>query len=292
MNTTGVVFDATLRLGVSAGLDISTDLEIVEFGAGASAEVFADIAHFQTNITPSDKSTTLKARSDTSYSKDCLLPVVETYEFGLGANAGAYVELDNHTWGHIPETSIQVFYTTLYSACAASPTATSASLISSSTSSKAAKRTDPALLAGRAQTSLTLGSATHVYTVTNVICQTSTRNCPASLQSTAQTVKTSTYYSSVPSGSAVTFPATTGNVTSTSTFGSVGNRITASSGSPKSYVPPSSTSSASSTSATNAVESAINDLKNGLSGSNKNVVIGLSAGIGVSLLLGTCAVVM
>lgn len=268
---------------------MTADLEIATIGTGATVEVFADIAHFVTNITLPDASTTLKGRSDTSYAEDCAMPVIETYDFGLGANLGAYVAFNNNTWGGVPGTSVSIYYTTLFSACAASATATSSgSSIASTTSESAseAKRTAPALLAERDATALTLKSATSVYTVTNVVCLVSSTDCPASLQSTQQSTKTSTYYSSVPSGSSVTFPATTGAVSATSTFGSAVNRVEASSGNPKSYVP---TSTASSTSTANGGINISNISSGELSGSQKKLVIGLSVGIGGALLIGFIA---
>lgn len=269
---------------------MSADIaDVVDLGAGALAQVFADLAHFQTNVTPSIASTELKRRDDTNYSKDCELPVVETYEFGLGAQAGVFVEFDHDTWGPTPNTSIQIFYTTLYSACATSITTSESSNGVSVTSSAVAKRTDSS------SQSLTLGSATSVYTVTNVLCQSpSLRNCPASLQSTNQTVRTSTVYSSVPVGSDVTFPATTttGSLAAIQTFGSNMNQVKASSGSPVSYVPPTSTSSGAGSNSTEGVSGAINGVKDGyesLSEKDKKLVIGLSAGLGSALLTALAA---
>lgn len=270
-------------------------------GAGAAAQVYADIAHFRTNVTPSDESHTLKARSDTDYPEDCALPVVESYEFGLGALAGAYVEFDSHTWGPTPNTSMQIFYTTLYSACAlAAATPTSDSVSSSSIASLGAKRTSPPLLhLARADddASLTAVSTSVVYTVTNILCQSpGMRNCPVSLQSTVQETKTSMYTTSLPSGATITSvpaTATTGSVLAVQSFGSGVNKLLASSGSPKSYVPPPvSTSSASST---GAVQSVYNDAKHdyeGLSEANKRLVIGLCAGIGGALLFAIVAAVV
>lgn len=262
-----------------------------DIGAGATATAFADIAHFRTNITPSDTTVELKARSDTSYSSDCALPVIETYEFGLGAQAGAYVSVLNNTWGPMPSASLQIFYTTLYSACAIHAAATgSGTSGSTSTTAARAKRTAPALLEARedATTSLTMGTATSEYTLTNVVCQTSGLSaCPASAQTTIQTTKTSTYTSLVASGVDLTFPATTATSVSPKTFGTGANSVSASSGSPVSYVPPTATGSNSSISS--GISGAIDDAKdgfNGLSESNKKLVIGLSAGIGGALLIG------
>lgn len=271
---------------------MSADIaDLVDLGAGASAQVFADLARFQTNVTPAVTSTELKKRDDTNYAEDCELPIIETYEFGLGAQAGVFVEFDHDTWGPTPETSIQIFYTTLYSACAVvvAVTTTEGSTGGSTmttTAGPAAKRTD-------SSQSMTLGSATSVYTVTNIICQDpGLRNCPASLQSTTQTVRTSTVYSSVPVGSDVTFPATatTGSLgAAVQTFGSNMNQVKASSGSPVSYVPPTSTSSSTGSSGTGGVAGAIQDGLEGLSDGDKKLVVGLSAGVGSVFLTALAA---
>lgn len=289
LNSSGLVLDATLRLGVRTGINMSADIaDVVDLGAGASAQVYADLAHFQTNVTPSEMSTELKKRDSASYSDDCELPIIESYEFGLGAQAGVFVEFDHDTWGPTPETSIQIFYTTLYSACVVSAAMTKDVIGASVTSSPAAKRTD-------SSQSMTLGSATSVYTVTNVLCQNpSLRDCPASLQSTNQTVRTSTVYGSVPVGSKLTFPATTtaGSLAAVQTFGSNANQVKASSGSPVSYVPPTSTSSGSGSDSTDGVTGAINGVKDGfegLSDKDKKIVIGLSVGLGSVILTALAA---
>lgn len=310
VNTSGVAFDATLRLSVKTGLDLSAELgDDVKLGAGASAQVYADLAHFRTNITPSDQSHVLRARDDASYPDGCELPVVETYEFGLGAKAGAYVEFNGDTWGPTPNTSVQIFYTTLMSACAVSAAATptgSGSQTATTTTTRA-KRTDPPQLDGRAgagagggaSTSLTLASTPVTYTVTNVLCRSAgLRDCPASLQSTVQATRTSTYYTSLPSGAEITsVPGTTtagsGVVVGARTFGSGANGIAASSGSPRSYVPPAASSSSSATSGgAGPVQSAIDGVQDGFAGlsdRDRKLVVGLSAGVGGALLLGLVA---
>lgn len=275
VSTTGISLDATLRLGVTAGLNMSEDLgDIIKMGAGASALVYTDIAHFNTNITLPE----LAARDDDD---DCLMPVVETYELGLGAQAGAFVQFNNDTWGPTPETSMQIFYTTLFSACAVQPTTAAAS----STTPLAAR-------AGETSNSdMTTSQASTTFTVTNVFCMSAgLRNCPASLQSTVQVTSASTVDVVVSKGAEAVFPPTTtaGSV-STVAFGSGAQKVRASSGSPVSYVPPTSTASASgsSSSSTGGAGGVVDDAKNdynGLSEKNKKLVIGLCAGLGGALL--------
>lgn len=283
VSTTGFTLDATLRLSVASGLVMNTTGfgDAFDIGAGATATAFADIAHFRTNITPSDTSIELQARDDTSYSSDCTLPVIESYEFGLGAQAGAYVAVLNNTWGPMPSTSLQIFYTTLYSACAISASATASAGTSSTTSAAAgAKRTEAAMLQARGDGSSTMGTATSVYTITNVVCETAGLSaCPASAQTTSQTTKTSTFTSMVASGVQLTFPATTDTSVSAKPFGTGVKSVSASSGSPVSYVP--STTAGGSGSASDRGEGF-----DGLSDSKKKLVVGLSASLGGALFVG------
>lgn len=301
LSTSGLVLDATLRLGVTAGLNMSADLaDLVDLGAGASAQVYADLARFRTNVTAADATAAeLKKRGDTGYADDCARPVVETYEFGLGAQAGVFVEFAHDTWGPTPETSVQIFYTTLYSACAV---VVSSSSTTSTTTSGAlggvvvptATTTPPLSAAASKRTeeaSMTWGSATSVYTVTNVLCQDpGRRNCPASLQRTTHAVRTSTVYASVPAGAAVPFPATATTGLGAAggaarTFGAGANQVTASSGRPVSYVPPPPpTSTASDGAAGGGVgEGLLSDR------GNMTLVVGLSVGLGSVLLTAVAA---
>ncbi|ROV92420.1 hypothetical protein VPNG_09585 [Cytospora leucostoma] len=288
VNTTGVTLDATLRLGVTAGLNMSKDLgHNVKLGAGASAVVYADLAHFHTNITLPE-STELTSRDD---GDDCLMPIIESYEIGVGAQAGAFVQFDNASWGPTPDTSIQIFYTTLFSACAVMPA--SATATPTTSAAIAARETAPALLAERDDENLTTTAVSTTFTVTNVLCMSAgLRNCPASLQTTVQATSTSTTIVTVSDGQKATFPATTSaGSPSTVAFGKGVQKVKASSGSPVSYVPPttaSSSSSGSSSSTGGVVDNAKDDY-NGLSEKNKKLVIGLCAGLGGALLVATAA---
>lgn len=246
-------------MGVTAGLNMSQDLgkDFIKLAAGSSATVYADLARFTTNIT-TPETLGLGTRDD-----GCRMPVVESYEFGLGALAGAFVQFMDEKWGPTPETSVQIYYTTLYSACAIDP--------ASANTAVAARQTSPALLAERAD--LTATEVTSEVTVTNVVCVSpGLRNCPASLQSTSQVTTISTAIVSVSEGEQPSFPATAtpGRPAVVSSFGEAAQKLEASSGSPVSYVPPS-------------VSGVIDDAKdeyNRWSPEFKRLVIGLSAGLG------------
>ncbi|KUI71684.1 hypothetical protein VM1G_07404 [Cytospora mali] len=280
VSTSGIVLDATLRLGVTAGLNMSEDLgNTVKLGAGTSAFVYIDLAHFRTNITL--PSTQLTSQDDDD--NDCDMPVIESYEVGLGAEAGAFVQFMGEKWGPTPNSSIQVFYTTLFSACAISPaTATSTAI--------AGRQTAPALLANRDDMTTTAVSTT--FTITNVLCKVaSLRNCPASLQTTIQVTSASTLEVIVSKSEQASFPATTSSSVSTVPFGNGAQKVKASSGSPVSYWPSTTASTSSGdSSSTGGVSGVIGDAKKhygGLSENDKKLVVGLCAGLGGALLTAT-----
>jgi hypothetical protein len=268
-----VVFDATIRMGVTAGLNMSEDLgkDLIKLAAGSSATVYADLARFTTNITTPD-TLQLGARDDS-----CRMPVVESYEFGLGALAGAFVQFGDEKWGPTPETSVQIYYTTLYSACAVDR--------ASATSAAGGRKSVPALLAARAD--LTPTEVTSVVTVTNVVCQSAgLRNCPASLQTTFQVTTTSTAIVPVAEGEEPVFPATatTGRPESVVAFGGAVQRLKGSSGSPVSYVPPTATDGSGVGEGISGAVDGAKDEYQKWSPEFKRLVIGLSAGLGGAFL--------
>lgn len=274
VGTSGVVLDATLRLGVTAGLNMSQDLgKTIKLAAGSSATVYADLARFTTNVT-TPEALELSARDD-----NCLMPVIESYEFGLGALAGAFVQFRDEKWGPTPNTSVQIYYTTLYSACAIDP--------ASATASVEARQTAPALLAERADPPTT--EVTSVVTITNIVCQQAgLRNCPASLQTTVQVTTTSTAIVPVTEGEDPVFPATatTAAVAAVSAFGEAVQKLKGSSGSPVSFVPPVETDGSGSIG--DGISGVIDDAKdeyNGMSEDFKRLVIGLSAGLGGAFIV-------
>lgn len=268
------MLDATLRLGVTAGLNMSQDLgkDFIKLAAGSSATVYADLARFTTNIT-TPESLEIAPRDE-----DCLMPVVETYEFGLGALAGAFVQFRDEKWGPTPNTSVQIYYTTLYSACAIEP--------ASATSSAGARQTEPALLAERADLKPT--EVTSVVTITNIVCQSAgLRNCPASLQTTVQVTTTSTAIVSVAEGEDPVFPATatTSRIPAVAAFGEAVQKLKGSSGSPVSFVPPIETNISDIGDGISGVIDDAKDEYNGMSEDFKRLVIGLSAGLGGAFIV-------
>jgi hypothetical protein len=250
------VLTALLRIGVKAGLELGTPTETVggyplDFSTGLEAGVWADVAQFITNVTaaPAGNGST------------CELRVVEEYSMLLGANAGATVAIGEHTWGPTPNTQIPIWYTTIWDACAVTGSAT-AIASAAATAATIIARDD-----------LTTTISTEVTYTATVCLSTGLVNCPVSLQSTSKNTVTKTLVTAVPSGSEATFPATTQNtVVSTIAFGTNIHEISATSGSPVSYVPTPSPGSSS-------------IIKGETGGVSNKVIIGVSVGVGVPVLI-------
>ncbi|KAK2733931.1 hypothetical protein FQN57_001914 [Myotisia sp. PD_48] len=270
IESAGVVFSAILRIGIYTGLSLRSDslLSTVDISGGIEVVVFADVAEFTTNVTvvPQDE--------------DCKLRVIQAYQLGLGAEAGASVAIEQNTWGPVPETKIPIWYTTMADICAISgePTSTSTPTVTARA------------IAGR-QEDLTTMTLTEVFTYTGVACQSpGLQNCPASLQETTQAKVTSTIVTAVPSGADPTFPSPVlDTVVSTITFGSGAQRIEASSGSPVSYVPAPPTP----TDKGDKEDKEDKEDKDGIDGetggvSNK-VIVGVSVGLGVPAMIAVVA---
>jgi hypothetical protein len=192
----------------------------------------------------------------------------------LGANAGATLALWGQTWGPAPETQIPIWYTTMVDACAGAKTSTT---VAPTVTGTAAVRRDDAGLT----------TTSKVVTYTAIQClSTGLINCPASLQSTTRNTVTKTLVTTVPtSGDA--FPATTQiAVVSAVAFGKNFKEMSATTGSPVSYIPQPSSTSSTATSGKPAPTGAITSILGGETrGVSNKVIIGVSVGVGVPVLI-------
>ena len=251
-----------LRIGVKAGLEVRAPSENIDgkginFSAGVVVGVWADVAQFTTNVTTAPNDST------------CELLVIEEYSLLLGANVGATLAIDGQTWGPTPNTQVPIFYTTLAEVCAVTGSATAAASAAATTASL------------NARDDLTTTTISTEVTYTATVCQsTGLVNCPVSLQSTLKTSVTKTLTTAVPSGSDAIFPATTqATVVSTIAFGTRKQGISASSGSPVSYLP-----------TTSSEPSGISSVIKGKTGGVSNkVIIGVSVGVGLPVLIAIVA---
>jgi hypothetical protein len=219
--------------------------------------------------------------------------VVEEYTLLVGANAGATVAFDTHTWGPTPHTQVPLWYTTLANVCAGGGSSTvvgSAAATSSgngaaatssgsaATSSKGGFFAGISSLVPRQALTTTTTQTTETYTATGCL-STGLVNCPASLQSISVNKVTKTLTTSVPSGSTASWAATTQNTVSIIAFGNNAHAINPSSGTPTSYVP----------GPTSGITSIVDGKTGGVS--NK-IIIGVVVGVGLPLLLASIAACM
>ncbi|KAH8692049.1 hypothetical protein BGW36DRAFT_303514 [Talaromyces proteolyticus] len=267
VSNAGATFSAILRLSIHAGLETGERGLTVDghtfgnFSTGIEVGVFINVAEFITNVTT-------PTVSDSNSS--CEIQVMEEYRFAVGAEAGATLAVDKHSWGPSPETTIPIWYTTL-EACAAQTTPSTTS-VGAGVTARAARR----------QNDLTTTTISTAVTYTGVECQSSGLvNCPVSLQSTSTFSITSTLVTAVASGSTATFPATVQNtVLTTIPFGLNAQTMTATSGSPVSYTPQATHGS---------VNGSGRDDVGGLSEEDKRIAIGVSVGVGVPVLIAIAA---
>jgi len=270
-----VVLTAILRVGAHAGFKVGTpsfdvlDVFTLSASSGVEVGIWADIAQFITNVTVAPNGST----------SGCELSVEEVYIMNIGANAGATLAIDTHTWGPTPNTTIPIFYTTLASACAVS---SSSSILPSTTSAHLTAR-------AASDTGLTTKTISTTITYTGIACiSTGLLNCPVSLQTTSKYTSTISLVTAISSGVTATFPATTKtSVASTIAFGEKVKSLVATTGAPTSYTPPpASSTTGGSGGATGGIAGVIDGKTGGVS--NK-IIIGVSIGVGVLVLLAIIA---
>ncbi|KAH6717353.1 hypothetical protein BKA61DRAFT_573392 [Leptodontidium sp. MPI-SDFR-AT-0119] len=270
----GVILTAILRIGLKAGLELSTPDEIsdlsvlkvaqVEVSTGVEAGVWVDIAQFKTNITA----------APATNGNTCELRVIEEYVMALGANAGATLAIGTHAWGPELETNTPIYYTTLANVCAVSKSATATT---GATSLTAAIKVRDGL-----ETTTTVTEVT--YTATKCL-STGLVNCPVSLQTTSKNKVTKTLTATVTSGAEAVFTAEN-TIVSTIAFGTNAYKMSATSGSPVSYIPKPTKEGG----ATQEGGGGGGNVFNGETGGVSNkTIIGVSVGLGVPVLIGIIA---
>lgn len=267
IESAGIVFTAILRVGLAAGLELSSfGVGPMDVHTGIESGVWFDIAQLKSNIT---------AESVTR-DGDCALRVVNEYTMGVGANAGAVLEIGNHTWGPVLESGIPVYTTTLDEICVARKTATVAP------SSKA--------IAAR-QNVKTVTSTTEVIYTATICIEAGLLNCPSSLQTIMKTKVTSTLTATVSLGDIAVF--TTAAVKADANisaipFGTDARKLAATAGSPVSYTAPPTPTPTPTTEANNTdggKDDVVDVVVGGKTRSvNKQAIIGGSVGGSVFIL--------
>ncbi|KAL2681117.1 hypothetical protein Neosp_008720 [[Neocosmospora] mangrovei] len=282
VESAGIVFKAILRVGVQAGFEVGSNeltiygKDVAKVGAGVEMGLYANLAEFITNVT-------LSMDED----DDCRLHVEEGYQLAVGLAGGASVAIQNATWGPVLETETPIYYTTLAEACAiqksrGTPSATEATITSAALEARDEDKD---------QSSMETTTISTKETFVVVSCLESLTNCPVSLQKTTKYTTTRTHVTVIPTDSEAKFPESVRNtVASVIPFGDGANKLAATSGAPKSFVP-SSTESPSSTE-TGAPDDDAGILNEKSGGVPNSVIIGVSVGLGVPLLLGGFAAVL
>ncbi|KAL4870408.1 hypothetical protein BDV12DRAFT_195348 [Aspergillus spectabilis] len=260
---------ALLQLQASVGFEIQSQdtLSAVGFprlSAGISAEVFAYVADFLFQVDAS-----------TSDEAECAVEAVAEYTLAVGAAAGATIAVDEYQWGPAPSTTVPVFYTTLASLCAGMKTP-----VSTVTPS-------PKIEERQRDADLETTAVSTTITNTLVICASKGLiNCPVHLQTTTSVEREMTTVLTVEAGVEPTFPADTfSTLTAAIPFGDDVHTLSATSGTPVSYVPPPVTPSPTDDTDTDGDDStAESDEEEDHSNRNK-LIIGLSVGLGVPAVI-------
>ncbi|KFY18638.1 hypothetical protein V491_04744 [Pseudogymnoascus sp. VKM F-3775] len=129
-------------------------------------------------------------------------------------------------------------------------------------------------------------STTVVTQIATVCLSTGLVNCPASLQSAVRNVVTSTLVAAVPVGTEAAFPTTTRDaVVKTVAFGAGAKEVDATSGSPVSYIPKTSTSTTATSKPTSSESTFTSTVDGETGGVSNKVIIGVSVGVGVPVLI-------
>ncbi|ETS05604.1 hypothetical protein M419DRAFT_71725 [Trichoderma reesei RUT C-30] len=303
-----VLLKAILRVEARIGIAFETfidgisidavGLKALKIGAGVEARVYANIAEFVTNITLAEVDVPTKRDDDDDDNDDgnnnstdnCLLSMAQAFTFGIGAAAGATVELIGNTWGPSPETEIPIFYTTLAQVCALTSTSSTATISATTTTTTTSPPSSAANPKNkRADTPSVTRKVTSETQVATVCASPGLINCPASLQTVTRNVITKTLTSTITPGVSVVWStATAASVFNTVAFKDNAVTMTSSSGKPKTYTPPpppQTSTSLPSGSSSPGDDDASAEGKSGSHRVSNAVIIGVSVGLGVPALL-------
>jgi hypothetical protein len=253
---------------LTPGFDIEVgDFSLDDFTtatAGIEARVYANVAELVTNVT-----------ANTDEASDCALEVVQEYTFAVGVAAGATAGIGGHIWGPVGATEVPLFSTTLANVCAIG----------------AAAATPSATLTGRAaedDNSLTTTTLTREQTFSAMQCaSTGLVECPASLLTVHENIRTETLVTAVPSGSKASFPEPANDqVISTIAFGINAKDMVSETPTPTPTSQPSGDDNENDDSTTDRIKDVVDGNTNGV---NNKLIIGLSVGLGVPAILAAIA---
>ncbi|EPS39687.1 hypothetical protein H072_6528 [Dactylellina haptotyla CBS 200.50] len=250
IESAGVELKAILRVRIRAGFSVATpsidfllfNVSVPDLSAGIEVNVFAHIAELTTSITVTP------AGDETG----CQLRAEESYQFVLGAAAGASIGFQDHVWGAVAQATTPLWATT-YTQCAIQAAGTTSA---------------PFITARQLDDLTTTTTISTEVTYKGVEClSTGMIDCPVSLQKTTKVTSEITLVTSVPSGVEATFPTSVqATITSTIPFGTGVNKLFETAGPPTAYDPKTYKDSGTST--------------------KTKIIIGVCAGVGGLLLIG------
>ncbi|CAG9950665.1 unnamed protein product [Clonostachys rosea f. rosea IK726] len=260
IETSGTVIHAILRLSVRAGFAFEADLlpgPEIELGpfnsedwkasAGLETKLYVNVADLKSNITAFGE-------------EDCPLQIEESFQFAVGAAAGAYVGIGEQTWGPRPQTEVPIFPTTFAKTCLSQEAQATAKVRFQRAESESGIET------------VTL-SRDKTYTAKGCV-EPGVIDCPASAQVVKEYQSMETLITTALAGASVTWPETiVTRVASTKGFGD--NAIDINSSASGSTTP-------TATGGQNG-DSGFFDKSSG--GVSNKLIIGLSVGLGVPVLL-------
>ncbi|KAL7909618.1 hypothetical protein GGI35DRAFT_388728 [Trichoderma velutinum] len=275
----GIAFETFVR-----SLDVPTGVfGPIKAGAGIEARIYANVAEFVTNITLNELDSLTKRDDGDDDDDNCQLTMAQGFTFGIGAAAGATVELLGNTWGPSPQTEIPIFYTTLAATCITSKSSAPTIVTTTATTAASTHTSAPKKRADSPSVTSTVTTETQSATV---CISAGLINCPASLQSVQRTVLTKTLTSTITPGVSVAWTTGPASTFQTVDFQDDAVTMTSSSGKPKSYTPPPPPPPTNTSSPTgSATGEASAEEKSGKHRVSNAVIIGVSVGLGVPVLL-------
>lgn len=221
MKSGGVNYDAVLRVSATAGIELSSsgvvdELDVADVvpdvGAGIFVGIYANIMEYYGEIS-SDRD-----------SDDCNLRMDATYQFGIGAEAGAYAFVGDDVYGALAETNTPIWGTYLGALCVETGDGFKLHADKAAPSSTGLRVRD--------DKSTTTTETEVTYTGTQCL-STGLTDCPLSLKTVRKFFRTETWTTTVNSGVDVNWADVTAAPIPTQSFGKLAQAITTTSGVPK-----------------------------------------------------------
>jgi hypothetical protein len=262
----GVSLKAVLRIGARVGLRTGVEMPVgnIDFGVGAGISFFADVAAFEARVESIDPALA-------SEGADCVIEATNTYGFAVGGAVGASAYFQETTWGPVLESTTALVSEIYPPVCVEYVTSASASLV------------DGSLVARQ---TMNVPSTT-TENPTAVVCKSpGLLNCPLSLQEivTGTVTRVLTVSTTEDDQGSQGSSSTLSIDFSTRPFGSAARDLKATAGIPTPVK--SATVVYSSSSSDSDVEAGSSKAD----GNSRNIIIGVSVGIGVPLFAGILGV--